>query len=165
MMTGPALLPIDDVPGAMQTHFSAAPLNCYALAEEQVTGPLSQLIIAQDFRSDYARAEFETRQETRIWIKAFGTNPFADGPDLAQNMDAHCRITGAHLHCFMDGDSGRFDLYDAGYDEILLRVYWIVGMVEDTMVPTDAFDPARYGATFLLSRLNDGQCLSIMGAE
>lgn len=155
----PRWVPLPDTPKALQRHFGMAEYNCYALDEEQAGAPssgLENLIISHQFNPDFEQpGDRRTYYNPNILAKVDGHDHFAFG---------QCHTEEGALHCGIQCDGGPFQLFDVDMNRIILHNGGISAHDCEESEETKQLHltPAKYGATFLLKRMDEVACKAVV---
>lgn len=156
----PRWVPIPDTPYALSRHFGMSEYNCYELAEKpRSTGEksgLENLIIGHQFNPDFEQpGEKRTDYSPNVLVEANGKNYFAFG---------QCHTEEGALDCGIQCDGGPFQLFDVNLDHIILHNggFSAHDCEEEDETAQLNFTPAIFGATFLLKRMDDKACKSVL---
>lgn len=156
----PRWVVMPDTPKALQRHFGMSDHNCYALADEQAiaeSSGLESIVLSHLFDPNFEQpGERRTVYSPNIRAVVDGKPYFAFG---------QCHTEEGALDCGIQCDGGPFQLFDVDMDHIILHNGGISihDCEEDDEAKQLHLTPAKFGAAFLLKRLSDASCNSVLG--
>lgn len=135
----------------LRRHFGVMESNCYALTPR--TGdPELAIQLTQHIDPDVDRVG-EVFELVHIDLTAI-----SQGETYAAT--GHCVPEDTLLECAVDCDSGGFDFYDAGYDQVIVRIRALGSQCDGGK--GGYFDQTLHGSVFLLDRMDDATCETLL---
>ncbi|MEP0520096.1 MAG: hypothetical protein ABJO09_01990 [Hyphomicrobiales bacterium] len=151
----PRWVAMPDTPKALQRHFGMSALNCYALADEQAIAEdsgLENLIVSHMFDPNFEQLGEKRTVYSPVILAVVNGKPYS--------AFGQCHTEAGALNCGIQCDGGPFQLFDVDMDHIILSNggFTAHDCDEENEAAQLNFSPAKFGAAFLLKRMDENAC-------